>query len=147
MKRLVESFAAVLFLTGCAGLSFGPESTTALTYYDPKPYLFISTTADCVSTATIISVPETKRGVSFNSGYGTADLSITLSGGMITTVGQKTDSKVPETLSSVATLATAVGGLARQAVPAGAGGACKAGARLYNIDKGVVDPKPIVEIP
>jgi hypothetical protein len=81
MKRLVESFAAVSFLTGCAGLTFGPESTNALTYYDPKPYLFISTSADCVSTATIISVPETKKGVSFNSGYGTADLSITLSGG------------------------------------------------------------------
>ena len=145
MKRLVESFAAISFLTGCAGLTFGPESTSALTYYDPKPYLFISTTADCVSTATIISVPETKKGVSFNSGYGTADLSITLSGGMITAVGQKTDSKIPETLSSVATLATAVGGLARSAVPQPA--ACKPSARLYNIDKGVVDPKPIVVVP
>jgi hypothetical protein len=145
MRRLVVSFAAVSFLTGCAGLTFGPESTNALTYYDSRPYLFISTTADCASTATIISVPETKRGVSFNSGYGTADLSITLSGGMITAVGQKTDSKVPETLSSVATLATAVGGLARQT--AAREGACPPGARLYNIEKGVVDPKPIVVIP
>lgn len=145
MKRLVESFAAVSLLTGCAGLTFGPESMNALTYYDPKPYLFISTTADCVSTATIISVPEAKKGVSFNSGYGTADLSITLSGGMIASVGQKTDSKIPETLSSVATLATAVGGLARSAAPQEA--ACKPSARLYNINNGVVDPKPIVVIP
>jgi len=145
MKRLVESFAAVSLLTGCAGLTFGPESMNALTYYDPKPYLFISTTADCVSTATIISVPETKKGVSFNSGYGTSDLSITLSGGMIASVGQKTDSKIPETLSSVATLATAVGGLARSAAPQEA--ACKPSARLYNINNGVVDPKPIVVIP
>ena len=145
MKRLVESFAAASLLTGCAGLTFGPESTNALTYYDPKPYLFISTTPDCVSDATIISVPATKKGVSFNSGYGTADLSITLSGGMITAVGQKTDSKIPETLSSVATLATAVGGLARST--ATKEGACKASARLYNIDNGVVDPKPIVILP
>jgi len=145
MKRLLESFAAVSVLTGCAGLTFGPESTTALTYYDPKPYLFISTNADCTSTATILSVPETRRGVSFNSGYGTADLSVTLTGGMITAVGQKTDSKIPETLSSVATLATAVGGLARSAVPKE--GACTPGARLYNIDKGVVDPRPIVVAP
>ncbi len=145
MKRLIASCAAVSLLTGCAGLAFGPESTNALTYYDPKPYLFISTTADCVSTATIVSVPEAKKGVSFKSGYGTADLSITLSGGMITAVGQKTDSKIPETLTSVATLATAVGGLARQST-SGAGG-CKPGARLYNIDKGVVDPEPIVVIP
>jgi hypothetical protein len=145
MKRLVESFAAVSLLTGCAGLTFGPESTNALTYYDPKPYLFISTNADCVSTATIISVPETRKGVSFNSGYGTADLSVTLSGGMITAVGQKTDSKIPETLGSVATLATAVGGLARSTPPKE--GACKPSARLYNVDRGVVDPKPIVVIP
>ena len=145
MKRLLQSLAAVSFLTGCAGFAFGPESTNALTYYDPKPYLFISTTADCASTATILSVPETRKGVSFNSGYGTADLSITLSGGMITSVGQKTDSKIPETLSSVATLATAVGGLARS-TPRQEGG-CNPGGRLYNIDKGVVDPKPVVVIP
>jgi hypothetical protein len=145
MKRLVESFAAVSFLTGCAGLTFGPESPNALTYYDPKPYLFISTNGDCVSTATIISVPETKKGVSFNSGYGTADLSIALSGGMVTSVGQKTDTKIPETLNSVATLATAVGGLAKSMVPKEGG--CKPSARLYSIDKGVVDPKPIVVIP
>ncbi len=144
MKRLVESFAVVLSLTGCAGLTFGPESTNSLTYYEPRPYLFISTNADCVSAATIISVPATKRGVSFNSGYGTADLSVTMSGGMITSVGQKTDSNIPETLRSVATLATAVGGLARQAAPKE--GACKPGARLYKIDNGVVDPTPIVVI-
>jgi hypothetical protein len=144
MKRLAVSFAAVSFLTGCAGLTFGPESTTALTYYDPKPYLFISTNADCVSTATIISVPETKKGVSFHSGYGTADLSLTLSGGMINSIGQKTDSKIPETLSSVASLATAVGGLARQAPQKD--GNCR-GARLYKIDNGIVDSKPVVEIP
>jgi hypothetical protein len=143
MKRSIESFAAVSLLTGCAGLTFGPESPNALTYYDPKPYLFISTTADCVSTATIISVPETKKGVTFNSGYGTADLSITLSGGMITAVGQKTDSKIPETLSSVATLATAVG--ARQTTPKD--GTCPVGARLYKIDNGDVKADPVIVIP
>src|SRR5258706_9371482 len=143
MKRLLESLAVVSFLTGCAGLTFGPESPNALTYYDSKPYLFISTTADCVSTATIISIPEARRGVTFNSGYGTADLSVTLSGGMITAVGQKTDSKIPETLSSVATLATALGGARVSKLE----GACKPGAKLYNIDKGVVDTKPIIAIP
>jgi len=45
-------------------------------------------------------------------------------------------------LSSVATLATAV---ARSMAPSE--GACKPSARLYNIDKGIVDPKPIVVIP
>jgi hypothetical protein len=144
MKHWVESFAVVLFLTGCAGLTFGPESPSALTYYDPKPYLFISTTADCLTTATVISIPEAKRGVTFNSGYGTAVLSISLSGGMITAVSQNTDTKIPETLSSVATLATALG-VARLATTKPEG--CSPGAKLYNIDKGVVDPKPILAIP
>lgn len=142
MKRFAASFASVVFLSGCAGLTFGPESTTALTYYDPKPYLFISTNADCVSTATIISIPEKRKGVSFHSGYGSADLSVTLTGGMITSVGQKTDSKIPETLSSVASLATAIG-LARKAP--NVDHACQ-GARLYRIDDGVVDKTPVVEI-
>jgi hypothetical protein len=145
MKRLIELLAAVSFLTGCAGLTFGPESMNALTFYDPKPYLFISTTTDCVSTATIISVPETKKGVTFNSGYGTADLSISLSGGMITSVGQKTDTKIPETLNSVATLATAVGGLTRS-VTTKPEGTCSPGANLYKIDNGVVNPNPIISI-
>ena len=146
MRALVESFVAVSLLTGCAGLTFGSASSDALTYYDPKPYLFIATTADCVSTATIISVPETKKGVKFNSGYGTADLSITLSGGMITTVGQKTDTKIPETLNSVATLATAIGGLAaRSAAPQGT--ACTQSARLYKIHNGDVDAMPVIVIP
>jgi hypothetical protein len=64
---------------------------------------------------------------------------------MITAVGQKTDSKIPETLGSVATLATAVGGLAKSAVPKE--GVCKPSARLYNIDKGIVDSKPTIVIP
>jgi hypothetical protein len=145
MKRLIELLAALSFLTGCAGLTFGPESTNALTFYDPKPYLFISTTTDCVSTATIISVPATKKGVTFNSGYGTADLSISLSGGMITSVGQKTDTKIPETVNSLATLATAVGGLTRSTTAKEAG-TCSSSANLYKIDNGVVDPNPIISI-
>lgn len=63
---------------------------------------------------------------------------------MITAVGQKTDSKIPETLSSIATLATAVGG-ARTA--ASKEHACPSSARLYTIDKGVVNPQPIIVIP
>jgi hypothetical protein len=98
-----------------------------------------------VSTVTAISIPETRKGVQYNSKYGTAELSITLRGGMTTAVGQRTDSKIPETLSSVATLATAVGGFARSTAPKEC--ACKPGPRLYNIDKGVVDPNPVVVIP
>jgi len=143
MKRVLQSLIAVSTLTGCAGLSFGPESPTSLTYYDSRPYLFITTTPDCVSAATVISVPGAKRGVTFNSGYGTADLSLNLSGGMITSVGQKTDTKIPETIGAVATLATAVGGLARSTSNKADGG-CPPSATLYKIENGIIDPVPVI---
>ena len=76
MKRLFCSSAAVSLLTACAGITLGPAAPNALTYYDPKPYLFISMTKDCVSSATVISVPDAKRGLTLNSGYGSGDLTV-----------------------------------------------------------------------
>ena len=54
MKRLFCSSAAVSLLTACAGITLGPAAPNALTYYDPKPYHFISMTKDCVSSATVM---------------------------------------------------------------------------------------------
>ena len=65
--------------------------------------------------------------------------------GVITSVNQKTDSTIRETLTSVGQPATAVGALARSTTPRE--GACRADARLYNVDEGVVDPKSIIVIP
>jgi hypothetical protein len=100
---------SIFLLSGCGHLDFGPDQ--GLVYYDPKPYLFVTTTKDCVTTATLVSLPETKREVKLTSGYGSTDLSVNLTNGMITSIGQNTDTKIPETITSVAGLATAVGGL------------------------------------
>jgi hypothetical protein len=98
----------LLLLSGCAHLDFNDftDGKGGATYYDPKPYLFVSTNKDCVTTATVIVLPEKKRTVTFHSGFGSADLSVGLSNGMFTSVGQKTDTKIPETISAVASLAT-----------------------------------------
>jgi hypothetical protein len=133
MQRIIVSVVGVflaVILCGCAHLDF---SDGGLTYYDPKPYLFVSTTKDCISTATILMVPDQKKMVKFISGYGTADLSIGLNNGMITSAGQKTDTKIPETL-------TALTGMA-----AGfkvSKGECPPSAKLFPIVNGVPVDKP-----
>jgi hypothetical protein len=116
-----------------AGLDFGEAG---LSFYEPKPYLFVFVNKDCVSTATVISLPGDKKSVMFKSGYGSADLSIALSNGILTNAGQKTDTKIPETITSIASLGAAMAALsatkkgAKQVI-------CKPSAILYPIENGV----------
>lgn len=130
-------------LSGCAHIDFGGDG---LTYYDPKPYLFVSTTKDCVTVASVIVLPETKKVMKFKSGYGSADLSTSISNGMISSVGQKTDTKIPETLSAIASLGTAAGGIkpmvepTRQVI-------CTPTATLYPIASGIPDLTHPVSFP
>lgn len=144
MKHAMTAvFLAISSLfTGCAGLDFGEEG---LAYFEPQPYLFVSTNKDCVSTATIISIPGEKRSVRFRRGYGSADLSIALSNGIITNAGQKTDLKIPETITSMANLGTAMATISadkstKQVV-------CMPSAALYPIKNGMPDLASPSEFP
>lgn len=106
MTRFMATLATSVCVAGCAHIDFGAEG---LLYYEPTPYLFISRGADCASTATVVVLPGKAKRMNFVPGYGSAELSATLSAGMITTVGQTTDTKVPETLTALAALRTAAG--------------------------------------
>ncbi|WP_310447295.1 hypothetical protein [Thiobacillus sp.] len=123
-----------IVLNGCAGLDFGDQG---LSFYEPKPYLFVSVNKDCVSTATLISLPGDRKFVKFKSGYGSSDLSVALSNGILTNAGQKVDTKVPETITSIASLGTAMAALSvekgvKQVI-------CIPSAILYPIVNGVPD--------
>ena len=140
MNNLVKSICVLLvsLLSGCAHLDFGDDR--GLAYYDVKPYLFVSTTTECLTTATIITVPESKREVKFKSGYGSADLSVNLINGMITSVNQKTDTQIPATISLIAGLgaSAAVFFQSRAGAPAPPEKpVCKPTATLYPVDNGV----------
>ena len=130
-------------LSGCAHIDFGGDG---MTYYELKPYLFVSTTKECVTTATVVSMPGEKKVMKFKSGYGSSDLSASLSNGMISSVGQKVDTKVPETLSAIASLGTAAGGFAMMAEP-GKQLICTPAAALYPVDSGVPDVKNPLSFP
>jgi hypothetical protein len=86
----------------------------------------------------VIAIPEAKKVRKFKSGYGSADLSASLSNGMVTAIGQKTDTKVPETLAAIASLGTAAGGLKLMAEP-GKQIICTPTATLYPINSGTPD--------
>lgn len=111
MQRITISvigFFLAVTVCGCSHIDFG-GADGRLTYYDPKPYLLVSITGDCVSTATVLVLPDEKKSLKLIPGYGSAELSVSLSNGMITSVGQKTDTKIPETIGAIAGLATAIG--------------------------------------
>ncbi len=92
-------------LTGCAHIDFGADG---LLYYEPKPYLYIVTAADCSQTAALVSLPGKEKHIKFVSGYGSANLNVKLTDGMISDVGQNADSKIPETITPLAALKAAL---------------------------------------
>jgi hypothetical protein len=106
--------------------------------------LLVTVTKDCISAASVLSLPGKVRSVSLHSGYGSSALSVSLSNGMITAVGQTVDSKIPETITAVSGLATA----AKSLLVAPGGGTttvCTPVAAIYPIVNGVPDQsKPLV---
>ena len=88
-------------------------------------------TDKCISSVSVVSIPSAKKKIDFNAGYGSSALSAEFSNGIITKVGQTSDSKIPETFTSIAALKTA--GM----LVAGEEPACKASAVLYPIENGI----------
>ena len=143
MRRIAMSVIGLILvvsLFGCARIDFG-GTDGRLTYYDPKPYLFVSTNKTCVTTAAVIVLPAEKKSLKFISGYGSVNLSVELSNGMITSVGQETNTQVPETISAIADLGKTAAVFTKE-MRAGEG--CPPSAVLYPIVNGEPDvTKPI----
>ena len=131
-----------IMVGGCAGLDFGEQG---LSYYEPKPYLFVSVNKECASTATVISLPGEHRHVKFKSGYGSSDLSVTLSNGILTNAGQKTDTNIPGTITSIASLGTAMATVMEAKSTKQV--ECKPSAILYPVVNGVPDSTSPVIFP
>ncbi|WP_139192649.1 hypothetical protein [Pseudomonas sp. NFIX28] len=101
MKIITKGFVVLVgssALIGCAGIDLGTEG---LTYYDPVPYLLVSNKADCSQSVTAVTLPGEKRSLKFKSGLGSAKLNVALANGMITSIGQETDTKIPETIAAL----------------------------------------------
>jgi hypothetical protein len=103
--------ALALAAPGCAGIQFheGPRPD-AFTYYEPAPFAVIKKAADCSLTVETLVLPGKKRSLSMRSGLGSAKLSVKTANGIITEIGQETDTKIPETLTALSGLAKAFDG-------------------------------------
>jgi hypothetical protein len=118
LLRSLTALALVLGLGGCASLKFysGEDLTTARevglkTYYS-KPYILVARdgTAKVISVS-LIFLPDLAHPVfaKARSGYGSSNLSLGFSNSMLTSFGQQTDTKIPETITSLGGLETALG--------------------------------------
>jgi len=134
-KLLPLLTAALLGLNSCAHISFHdptqPSRNVGLEYYKPKLYLLVTPTKDGAK-ADILTLPDLAqpRYALLHPGYGSSNLSLKVSNGVLTDVGQTVDTKIPETITALGSLATAAGGLAKLAPEAGGGGSSF---KLYEI--------------
>lgn len=120
---------------GCASVKFLGEKkvNTGFAYHPAKPYLLIirekvTTTDKGTTTATekatetvtvkIISIPDVSKEcfVKTTGFLGSADLNLTVTDSMLTQIGAKTDSKIPDTINALAALTTSA---AKILVPTG----------------------------
>lgn len=109
------AFCGIILLTGCAPaqLVFGtdPKIEDGLVFYDPAPHLLVTVAGDCTVTSQIVAIPGRMRSVRLKNGHGASELSLGFSNGLITSVGQKSDTKLPETIAAIGGLAGSVGGI------------------------------------
>lgn len=132
---------------GCAHIDFGKDQSgnkRGMTFFEPVPYLFVSTTRECVTTATVTIIPGERRELKFKGGYGSYELSVALSNGMISAVGQKADTKIPETIAAIGTVVGAIKPTFIEGKPV----LCKPTATLYAINaKGEPQPDKPIKFP
>lgn len=108
MKAYIAGFLVVAS-SGCANVDFNANNDGAV-YYEPLPYLFYSVTDKCIRSVTVVALPGKKRHLDFTSGIGSSNLSAEFSGGLLTKVGQTSDTKIPETLTSIGSLLSPASG-------------------------------------
>ena len=118
---------SVLAVAGCARLAIykneelqGPEA--GIKFHYAKPYLLVARTGnkDKPVEVSVIYLPDLANPMyaKLKTGYGSADLSLGFQNGMLTNVGQKTDTKIPETITAFSGLAAAAKPLAAPAMAA-----------------------------
>lgn len=140
IKKTVSTILLCAFVSGCAGLEFqADEADDALTYYDPQPYLLVETTADCGTKSSVITLPGRKRSVKLRSGYGSSNIKVDFSNGMISSVNQVVDTKVPETITAASGAIKNIADLGLFSLAAQVGTTCVAQSTLYPIVDGRID--------
>ena len=144
VDRQWVSLAALGFLAGCAQLEFSDGWVSGgAHYYDPVPYVLVTVGKDCMADAKLIMLPGVPKTVSLKSGYGSANLSANFQNGMLASVGQQTDTKIPETITALTGAASAAAKIQTMRELPPTPPSCTPKAVLYRINNGVIDQQPL----
>jgi hypothetical protein len=119
LPMLVPTALWLLLVSGCARITFHDaaekpaKTNVGVEYYNSKPYLLVAQTAEKGYTASLITIPDVAhpRRAFLHPGYGTSNLSMQLSNGMLTNVGQQGDTQIPQTITALGGLISPVGGI------------------------------------
>lgn len=120
MIRLRALLAAVSIvgLAGCGHIStytspeLTRESKTGILYYPPKPYLLVSRTGakDKPNDVQVVYLPDLSepRYAVMKSGWGSSNLALTFSNGVLVSTSQQTDPKIAEMITALAGVPTSL---------------------------------------
>jgi hypothetical protein len=109
---------ALCVSAGCAGVRVYSDAAmkneTGVKVFAPKPYLMVSRTGakDKPVELSIVYLPDKADAyyIKQRGGFGSNDLSVKTSNGILTEFGTKSDSKIPESLTAMGSLLTAASG-------------------------------------
>lgn len=110
-----------LMLSGCASITLYDDAKMTsekqgLKFYYSKPYLLVARDGtEKVTSVSVIYLPDLEHPVyaKATSGYGSSNLTMAFSNSIITSFGQQTDTKIPETLTATGGLLSSYGTLAK----------------------------------
>ncbi|WP_282111694.1 hypothetical protein [Maribacter stanieri] len=120
MKRLFAIILSFLFC-GCTGVKFysdeGLSKETGIKFYQAIPYLLVekNTKKDETLKTSIIYLPDMSKPTyaKLYRGMGSFDFKTAFENGSISSFGSVTDTKIPETITSLAGALTSYGGAAK----------------------------------
>jgi hypothetical protein len=125
---LVLLIAAITLslLSGCAHVSIYSDEelkhrSSFKFYNDVQPYLLVAYGKDGSATASVFYLkdPKSAKFLVPHQGWGTAQMSLSLSNGVLSAYGMQTDSKGPETITALSSLATSAANIAKLALQSG----------------------------
>lgn len=111
--RKIKNTASILFMacaaSSCAGVSFYKEASletrTGVPIYAPKPFLLVARTGatDKPVDVSVVYLTDTRNPIFAKprSGLGSANLTMTLANGQMTSFGQQTDTKIPDLITAL----------------------------------------------
>ena len=135
-----------LLLSACARWEFSEDQhmkgeEVGLKTWPSKPYLLVARTGnkDKPVEVSVVYLPDLAHPVYVKprTGYGSANLTIALTNGMITSVGQTTDTKIPETITALGSFTSSAASLAKTLATQGAADYRQTSANLASIAGGL----------